>query len=146
MLVKKYHDSHCKDKDLLVSIHKAVDSSPELRSKKTLIDHFMAGLGEVDDVMDEWNRFVTEQREQDLAAIIQEERLKPQETRAFMENSFRDGEVKTTGTDVDTLMPPISRFGSSKRADKKQTIIRKLKAFFEKYFGIGTAFEKKDEE
>ena len=146
MLVKKYHDSHGKDKDLLVSIHKAVDSSPELRSKKELIDHFIAGLDEVDDVMDDWNRFVAERREQDLATIIQEERLKPQETRIFMENSFRDGEVKTMGTDIDNFMPPISRFGSSKRADKKQTIIGKLKVFFEKYFGIGTAFGQKDEE
>ena len=63
-----------------------------------------------------------------------------------MENSFRDGEVKTMGTDIDNFMPPISRFGSSKRADKKQTIIGKLKVFFEKYFGIGTAFGQKDEE
>lgn len=140
MLVKKYHDSHCKDKELLVSIHKAMDSSPELRSKRELIDHFIAGLSEVDDVMTEWNEFVAKQRENDLTSIIQAERLKPQETREFMENSFRDGEVKTTGTDIDKLMPPMSRFGHSNRADKKQTIIDKLKAFFEKYFGIGTMF------
>lgn len=140
MLVKKYHDSHCKDKELLISIHKAMDSSPELRSKRELIDHFIAGLSEVDDVMNEWNEFVAKQRENDLASIIQAERLKPQETREFMENSFRDGEVKTTGTDIDKLMPPMSRFGHSNRADKKQTIIDKLKAFFEKYFGIGTMF------
>ena len=86
MLVKKYHDSHCKDKELLISIHKAMDSSPELRSKRELIDHFIAGLSEVDDVMNEWNEFVAKQRENDLASIIQAERLKPQETREFMEN------------------------------------------------------------
>lgn len=141
MLVKKYHDSHCEDKEVLVSIHKAVDASPELRSKKQLIDNFIAGLNEIDDVMNEWNEFVSKQREADLITIISEERLKPQETREFMENAFRDGEVKTTGTDIDKLMPPISRFGNSNRADKKQIIIDKLKAFFEKYTGIGTAFE-----
>ena len=54
-----------------------------------------------------------------------------------MENAFRDGEVKTTGTDIDRIMPPVSRFGGSGRAAKKQTVIDKLKAFFEKYFGIG---------
>lgn len=34
-------------------------------------------------------------------------------------------------------MPPVSRFGGGNRAKKKQSIIEKLKAFFEKYFGIG---------
>lgn len=37
------------------------------------------------------------------------------------------------------MMPPVSRFGNSNRSEKKQTIIEKLKAFFEKYFGIGAA-------
>lgn len=143
MLVKKYHDSHCEDKEVLVSIHKAVDASPELRSKKQLIDNFIAGLNEIDDVMNEWNEFVSKQREADLNTIISEEKLKPQETWKFMENAFRDGEVKTTGTDIDKMMPPISRFGNSNRADKKQNIIDKLKAFFEKYTGIGTAFKSK---
>ena len=55
----------------------------------------------------------------------------------FLENSFREGEVKTVGTDIDTIMPPVSRFGGGNRAKKKQTVIDKLKAFFEKYFGVG---------
>ncbi len=54
-----------------------------------------------------------------------------------MEHAFRDGSVRTTGTDIDKLMPPISRFGGGNRAEKKQTIIDKLQAFFERFFGIG---------
>ena len=54
-----------------------------------------------------------------------------------MDSAFRDGSVKTTGTDIDKLMPPISRFGGGNRAAKKQTIIEKLQAFFERFFGIG---------
>ena len=141
MLVKKYHDSHCEDKEVLVDIRKAVDASPELRSKKQLIENFINGINEVEDVMGEWNDFVDKEREQELAQIIADERLKPQETRDFIETAFRDGEVKTTGTDIDKIMPPVSRFGGSGRAAKKQTVIEKLKAFFEKYFGIGTMFK-----
>ena len=66
-----------------------------------------------------------------------EEKLKPEDTRKFMEDAFRDGEIKTAGTDIDKLMPPISRFGGGGRAKKKQGVIDKLKTFFEKYFGIG---------
>ena len=91
----------------------------------------------MDDVMNEWHEFVVEQRDHDLNAIITEEKLKPEDTRKFMENAFRDGEIKTAGTDIDKLMPPISRFGGGGRAKKKQGVIDKLKTFFEKYFGIG---------
>ena len=137
MLVKKYHDSHCNDKEVLITIQKAVDASPELRSKKALIETFIQGINDVSDVLLEWRTFVAEEKEKQLAAIIAEENLKEQETRHFMEHAFRDGSVRTTGTDIDKLMPPISRFGGGNRAEKKQTIIDKLQAFFERFFGIG---------
>ena len=137
LLVQKYHDSHCDDKEVLITIRKAVDASPELRSKKALIETFIAGINDVSDVMLEWRTFVAEEKERQLVAIIQEENLKDDETRRFMESSFRDGSVKTTCTDIDRLMPPISRFGGGNRAEKKQTIIEKLKGFFDRFFGIG---------
>lgn len=138
MLVKKYHDTHCEDKEVLITIHKAVDASPELRSKKALIENFISGINDVDDVVNEWNTYVAEERERQLVHIIREEKLREPETRKFLENAFRDGEIKTTGTDIDQLMPPVSRFGGGgARAKKKQTVIDKLKAFFERFFGIG---------
>lgn len=137
MLVKKYHDTHCEDKEVLITINKAIDASPELRSKKSLIETFIAGINEADDIMAEWHDYVVAKREEDLENIIKEEKLKPEETRKFLENAFHDGEIKTAGTDIDKLMPPVSRFGGGKRAEKKQGVISKLKNFFEKYFGIG---------
>ena len=137
MLVKKYHDSHCDDKEVLITIRKAVDASPELRSKKALIETFIAGINDVDDVMLEWRAFVAEEKERQLSAIIREENLKDAETRKFIEASFRDGSVKTSGTAIDKLLPPMSRFGGGNRAEKKQGVIDKLKTFFERFFGIG---------
>lgn len=137
MLVKKYHDTHCNDKEILITIQKAIDASPELRSKKELIETFIAGINDVDDVMAGWHDYVAEERERELVQIIRDEKLKEAETRKFVENAFRDGEIKTTGTDIDKLMPPVSRFGGGNRAKKKQGIIEKLKGFFEKFFGIG---------
>lgn len=137
MLVKKYHDTHCEDKEVLITIHKAMDASPEPRSKKQLIENFIAGTNDVDDVTNEWHSYVVKQRAHDLDTIITEEKLKPEGTRKFVENAFRDGEMKTSRTDIDRLMPPVSRFGGGGRAKKKQGVIDKLKVFFEKYFGIG---------
>ena len=85
---------------MLITIRKAVDASPELRSKKQLIENFIAGINAVDDVMNEWNSYVAEQRTHDPDAIIAEEKLKPEDTRRFMEHAFRDGEIKTSGTDI----------------------------------------------
>ena len=139
MLVKKYHDTHCEDKEVLITINKAIDASPELRSKKQLIENFIAGINDVDDIMNEWHDYIAVQRKYDLDMVIKEERLKEEETYRFMENAFRDGEIRTAGVDIDKLMPPISRFGGG-RAKKKQIVIEKLKLFFEKYFGIGSTF------
>ena len=136
MLVKKYHDSHKEDKEVLISIHKAIDSSFELRSKKQLIDTFIDGINDVDDIMIEWREYVAKEKERQLNEIIEEERLKPEETKKFVEYSFRDGEMKTTGTDIDKILPPMSLFGGGKQK-KKQGVIAKLLSFFERFFGIG---------
>lgn len=144
MLVKKYHDSHAEDKEVLITITKAIDASPELRSKKALIENFIAGINDVQDVMTEWHEYVAKMREEELVKIIKEEKLKEVETRKFIENAFRDGEIKTIGTDIDKLMPPVSRFGNSNRSVKKQHVIDKLKSFFERFFGIGGSFIESD--
>ena len=136
MLVAKYHKSNCEDKEILIAIDRAIKSSIELRSKKELIENFIATINTQSDVNSDWRRFVLEQKETDLSALITEEKLKDEETRRYVENAFRDGGIKTTGTDIDKLMPPVSRFGGGNRAAKKQGIIDKLMAFFEKYFGI----------
>lgn len=136
MLVVKYHDSNCEDKEILVTIDKAINSSIQLRSKKELIENFIRTVNASTEVDEDWRRFVLEQKETDLSAIIAEEKLKPEETRKFIDNSFRDGTLKTIGTDIDKIMPPVSRFGSGGRATKKQGVIDKLMKFFEKYFGL----------
>lgn len=137
MLVQKYKDGNCEDKEIVVDIRRAVDASSELRSKKDLIEAFIANVNDYDDVFSDWREFVKEQKEKEISTIITEEKLKEDETKRFIDNAFRDGELKTTGVGIDNLLPPMRRFGGgSNRAEKKQTVIEKLKAFFEKFFGI----------
>jgi type I restriction enzyme R subunit len=86
----------------------------------------------------DWQKFVQERRDAELTDIIETEKLKPDETRRFIKNAFRDGAIKTIGTDIDRILPPASRFGSgggSGRAEKKKGVIERLMAFFEKFFG-----------
>ena len=143
-LVKKYHDEHCLDKEAEASIMKAVDSSIQLRSKKELIQAFLDSINVNTDVDQDWETFVLEQKDADLDQIIKEERLRPEATRKYIDESFETGTLKTSGTAVDAIMPPVSRFGGGNRAGKKQGIIDKLRAFYEKYFGLGIIMKSKD--
>lgn len=136
MLVAQYHVSNCEDKSILVAIDKAIGASIELRSKKVLIEHFIETVNASTRVDEAWRRFVDEQKERDLEELIRAEKLKPDETRKFIDNAFRDGALKTSGTDIDKIMPPVSRFGGGNRAAKKQSVGDKLMKFFEKYFGL----------
>lgn len=136
-LVAKYYGNNCKDKEILVAIDKAIKSSLQLRSKKELIEEFIDSINVSTNINDDWQKFVSEQCNAELQTLITEEKLKPVEAKKFVENSFRDGVLKTLGTDIDKILPPISRFsGGGNRKKKKQSVIEKLKAFFEKYFDI----------
>ena len=137
MLVAKYQQSNCADKSIFATIDKAINSSIELRSKKELILGFIERVSISTSVDDDWCAFVAEQKESDLSVIINDENLKPDVTRKFIAGSFRDGVMKTTGTDIDKILPPVSRFAGGGRAAKKQSVIDKLTTFFDKYLGIG---------
>ena len=136
LLVQKYHDSNCTDKEILVNISKAIGSSIQLRSKKELIENFIGSVNADTDVEKSWKDFVRQRKDEDLKEIIDSEHLKPQETRTFIDNSFRDGQVRTTGTDIDRILPPMSRFGGGNRQEKKKSVIDKIQAFFDRYFGL----------
>ncbi|MCL2020445.1 MAG: type I restriction endonuclease subunit R [Oscillospiraceae bacterium] len=133
ILVEKYRESNCEDMSILTSITKAVDSSIRLRSKKELIERFVAQVNVASHITDDWQKFVQQRKEADLSAIIADENLKDEETHRFVDISFRDGALRTTGTNIDKILPPVSRFGDVNRDKKKQGIIEKLLRFFEKY-------------
>lgn len=137
MLVTKYHKSNCKNQEIRSSIDKAIRASMSLRSKKDLIDGFINKINADTDVMTDWAKFVKEQKESDLKDLIKDENLKESETRKFIDSSFRDGQIKTIGTDIEKILPPMGRFNGGNRNERKQAIIEKLLKFFDKYFGLG---------
>ena len=136
LMVQKYHDTNCTDKEILVNISKAIGSSLQLRSKKELIESFISSVNAGTDVDRGWREYVQRRKAEDLNEIIESEHLKPEETEKFIESSFRDGQVRTTGTDIDKILPPMSRFGGGNRQEKKKSVIEKIQSFFERYFGL----------
>jgi type I restriction enzyme, R subunit len=136
-LVKKYHNNNTNDKEVLIDINKAIDSSIELRNKKDLINQFIQSLVFDTNVDDQWLNFVAVQKEKELEEIIRSENLQPQETKTYINNAFRDGQLPKTGTALASILPPISRFNpDGQRSKKKEGVIDKLNQFFERFFNI----------
>ena len=134
-LVEKYHEENCLDAEAVSAIMKAVDSSIQLRSKKELIEAFLRTVNLDTNVGEDWRTFVDTQMEADIQKIITEEKLKPEPTRLFMDYSLKFGQMKTNGTIIDEIMPPVSRFGGG-RVKKKADIIKRLQAWFDMYYGV----------
>lgn len=54
-----------------------------------------------------------------------------------METAFRDGAIQTGGTAVTMILPPVSRFAADDgHGKKKQRVLAKLGAYFERFFGL----------
>jgi len=141
MLVQKYRDAHGDgdDKEIRAEILRAVDASPSLRNKKDLIEAFVDRVSSDGAVDDEWTAFITARRAAELNTIIEEENLRPDEAREFVERSFRDGGIQATGAAITRVLPPTSRFTTGGgHGEKKQRVLVKLGEFFERFFGLGT--------
>jgi len=141
-LIKKYHQDHVGNKEVLVDIGKAIDSSVELRNKKDLIEQFIAALDPQAVVDEDWQRFIEGKRSEELDKIIGDEGLDSEKTYDFVRNAFRDGAVVAVGTGLAKILPPISRFTpTDDHGQKRKTVVSKLKAFFERFYDIAGRWE-----
>ena len=136
MLVVKYQQSHFKDKEILTTIEKSINASLELRSKKDLIEGFIARVNLDTEVENDWSVYVNERKEVELQSITIEEKLHADRTHRYMTNALRDGEFRTTGVEFDKLLPPMDLFENVRELVKTR-VIDKLRAYFEKFLGLG---------
>jgi len=136
-LIKRYHEDHNKNREILVDINKAIDSSVELRNKKDLINQFITSLDIHSVFDDDWQKFVDKKKIEELEKIITNENLDHDATYTFVKNAFRDGSVVTTGTAITKILPPVSRFSpTGERSKKRESVLDKLTRFFERFFDI----------
>ncbi|MBR1594803.1 MAG: type I restriction endonuclease subunit R [Alloprevotella sp.] len=136
-LVRKYHDSHLEDKEIVVKIQKAINASPDLRNKRELIEEFIRNLTPQSDVDDDWNTYIRQEMAKQLQDIINSENLKEKETRTYIENAFRNGYVQESGTELADILPPMSRFTpSGDRQKKRENVLEKIRDFFDRFWDL----------
>ncbi len=139
MLVEQYlkKKSSGEGREIRAGIERAVSASPGLRSKKDLIERFVDSVSTKAAIDAEWVAFITARKEEELDRIIGDERLDPDEARLFMDYAFRDGAIPFTGTAITRILPPVSRFNpNNDHAVKKQMVLDRLSAFFERFSGL----------
>ncbi|MEU4246937.1 type I restriction endonuclease subunit R [Amycolatopsis sp. NPDC026612] len=139
MLVQKYREAKGvnEDREIRATISHAIDASPSLRNKKDLVEDFVDSISATGDLGEEWAAYVAKRRAEELNAIIEDENLRPDEARAFIETAFRNGEIRASGTAITKVLPPVSRFSADGgHGEKKQRVLTKLGTFFERFFGL----------
>ena len=149
MLVQKWRgsrgDGADKETEAITQIQRAIDSSLSLRNKKDLIMTFVDSVSANGEIDDEWRAFVDANRTAELDDIITQEGLNPEETKKFIERAFRDGTISTAGTAVTKILPPVSRFSSDGgHSEKKQHVLIRLGAFFDRFLGLGSSGDYND--
>ncbi len=139
LLVERYLSSKGTgdDKEILATIERAINSSPSLRNKKDLIERFVDSVSSSAKVDTQWQAFVAARKAEELERIIADEGLNAEATHGFIDNAFRDGAIPSTGIAITKILPPVSRFSKGNgHAVKKQAVLDKLAAFFDRYFGL----------
>ena len=136
-LVKQFRDSHNKDLEIRVSIAKAIESSPDLRDKKELIERFIDSLTPDSNLDEEWREYVNREKLLEFERIVDEEHLKRSNALEFIQDAFQRGYVPEGGVALDSIMPPINPFDpQANRQGKIEKVLERLKAFFNRYFDI----------
>ena len=139
-LVEQYRQSHNQDGEIRVRISKAVDSSPDLRDKKELIEKFIEQLTPDSEVDAAWRVYVNEEKRRQFDSIVTDENLRREKAIDFIENAYERGYVPEGGMELDGIMPPINPFDvNANREGKIATVLEKLKAFFKRFFGISNS-------
>lgn len=136
-LITKYKESHCKDKEIRLNIARAIDSAPDLRDKKELIEEFVDNLSPDSSVDSEWKTYVNQKKRDEFAQLVEDEHLKSDKAVSFIENAFKRGYISEGGIELDSIMPPLNPFDpSANRKTKVQLVLNKIKAFFNKFYEI----------
>ena len=139
MLVEKFLDQRGRrgEEDIRHSIASAINSSPNLRSKKDLIDQFVDSISAKSRVGEKWRSFIVAKKDEEFDQIIADECLDKPKAKEFIKNAFRNGSIPATGTSLTEILPSKSRFGPNKEYElQKHAVLQKLEAFFERFHGL----------
>ncbi|MBQ7190816.1 MAG: type I restriction endonuclease subunit R [Kiritimatiellae bacterium] len=138
-MVDQYHGANCQDKELLGKIRKALDASPSLRPKRTLIHAFIHAYNSSNGQVN-WAAFVIEKLGKDVQALAEKHGMDAEKTYTYLTNSLGIGALATSGEDFNNILPAMSMFATDDAAtayaEKTAAISADLQLLFDEYKGV----------
>lgn len=131
-LLETYHkNTESKVKE---NILKSMQSSPNLRDKKELIEEFLNTMDNNKNVdfKASFATYIKEKSQKELDSIIKEENLNAKDTKDYLQEAFEINFFQDKGARIQSLLPKTNIFAKDNHL-KRQQAIAKLKAFFEKF-------------
>ena len=74
---------------------------------RDLVEDFVESVSLQGAVDEQWQSYISAKREAELQELIEAHKLKLEETRLFVDAGFRDGQLRTAGTEVTRILPPV---------------------------------------
>ena len=141
MLVEKHRNEDDRgDREIPVDISRALAASPSLHNKRDLIEDFVRSVSSTGAIDAQWEAYIQNRQQDELDALITEERLKPEETKKLMSNALSGlARIGVEGTTIQRLLPPLSRFhrtGADDLNTKKHRVADKLAGHADRFSGL----------
>lgn len=139
LILEKSREQGANDKSIKEDIRRLIRSSVGTRAKEELIIEFinrtdLSKLEKNEDILEAFYTYAKIEKEKEIDKLIEEENLK-EKSKKFIEKSINKGHVIQGGTELDEVLPSVTRRGGAREA-KKQSVLSKLKEIVKVFVGI----------
>lgn len=130
---------HETEEELKAEISRTLRTSLDMRPKEMLVMEFIeeTDIKKIkgrENVRDEFYKYAREKKEEEISELVETEKLKDGAD-TFIKQSVENGYVNSLGTELEKLLPPVSRRGGAK-ARLKQAVLEKIQKVVDVFVGI----------
>ena len=140
-LVFEYNKRHGDKEQLIDEIRRIIRSSIEHRAKEELMVSFiqqldLKGLTDQATLLADFYHYAQECQRIELATLIAEEDLQEEAAKRYIQHSLLRGYASENGTDLHKTLPKMGILNPN-YLPKKSRVLERIRAFVDKYKGIG---------
>ena len=140
-LVFEYNKRHGDKEQLIDEIRRIIRSSIEHRAKEELMVSFiqqldLKGLTDQATLLADFYHYAQECQRRELATLIAEEDLQEEAAKRYIQHSLLRGYASENGTDLHKTLPKMGILNPN-YLPKKSRVLERIRAFVDKYKGIG---------
>lgn len=140
-LILEHHKKNKNKEALVEEVRRIIRASIGNRAKESLIVDFIneTNLNTIDDkptIIAAFFTYAQERQKNEAAELIAEENLNEEAAKRYIQLSLKREYASENGTDLNSILPKMSPLNPQYRT-KKQSVLRRIAAFVEKYKGVG---------